>query len=206
MKDSHETQSPNGAQRDPGEGRPDESAAEPHGGEAPENDVPQQPPSRRTRGRSDRARIHTRHHGVLSRNVLEILVISGENSRHLRRIEKSLRAELKPVGMLGQMLFDKAWSSYLRCVLIGHTEAALIQGGDTNDSEELPQLKAGDFPTLVWLEPGAPRFKFSPALTKNLETILRYDSHFAREFYRAVGLLVAMQTDGLTGILDCLKK
>jgi hypothetical protein len=39
---------------------------------------------------------------------------------------------------------------------------------------------------------------------KHLETALRYDAHYAREFYRAVGLLLAMQTGGPMGILDCL--
>ncbi len=39
---------------------------------------------------------------------------------------------------------------------------------------------------------------------KHLETALRYDAHYAREFYWSVGSLIAMQSGGLAGLLDCL--
>jgi hypothetical protein len=154
--------------------------------------------------RADSKRFHIRRHGILSRNALEALVARGENIREFRKIEKLLRAELKPQGPLGELLFDRMWSSYLRCLLIGRTETNLFHGDDAPDSEPLPQLKAGDLPTLVWPEPGMSRVDFSPGLAKGLETVLRYDAHFSREFYRAVGLLLSMQDGGSKGILDCL--
>jgi len=166
-------------------------------------DCPQRA-TRATRARTDNARLHTRHHGVLSRYPLQALRDRGENLRELRKIEKMLRTELQPKMMLGEILFDRAWSSYLRCLLIGRTEASLFMVVDEQDSDRMPQLKEGDMPTLVWPEANAARFDFSADLTKHLETVLRYDTHFAREFYRAVGLLLAMQTGGAMGILDCL--
>ena len=161
-------------------------------------------PSRAKGARTDRSRVHVRNHGVLSRNPLQTLIDRGGNLRELRKIEKMLRDELKPKGILGDILFDRVWSSYLRCLLIGRAEASLFSGIDEQDSDRMPQLKEGDRPMLVWSERGAARFYFSADLNKYLETVLRYDTHFVREFYRAVGLLVAMQASGPVGILDCL--
>ena len=115
-----------------------------------------------------------------------------------------LRAELKPIGVVGEILFDRGWSSYLRCLLIVRVEAGLFMPADRGDSDRMPELKKMDLPTLVFAEPGAPNYDFSDDLMKHLETTLRYDSHYAREFYRAVGLLIALRSGGVVGLLDCL--
>jgi hypothetical protein len=158
---------------------------------------------RAPRARKDKGGLHARNHGVLSRNPLEALIRLGENPRELIKIEKMLRAELKPTGVFGKLLFDRAWSSFLRCLLIARTEARLFMPVD-QDSDRMPELKEAELPTLVWSEAGPTNYGFSDDLMKHLETALRYDAHYAREFYRAVGFLVAMQTGGLTGLLDCL--
>ena len=166
--------------------------------------VPTQRRRRATRARKDAGKLHATHHGVLSRNPLAALIRLGENPRHLRKIKKMLRAELKPIGVVGEILFDRAWSSYLRCLLIARVEADLFMPVDRGDSDRVPELKEMDLPTLVFAEPDAPNYDFSDDLMKHLETALRYDGHFAREFYRAVGLLIALRGGGVAGLLDCL--
>jgi hypothetical protein len=166
-------------------------------------ECPERPP-RAPRARKDKGSLHARHHGVLSRNPMQALIRLGENPRELLKIEKMLREELKPTGIVGKILFDRAWSSFLRCLLIARTEARLFMAVSQNDSDQMPELKVMELPTLVWSEAGATNYGFSDDLMKHLETALRYDAHYAREFYRAVGLLVGMQTGGLTGLLDCL--
>jgi hypothetical protein len=72
---------------------------------ASESDSPQRP-TRATRPRKDKGKLHARHHGLLSRNPLEALIRLGENPRELIKIEKMLRAELKPTRIVGKILFD----------------------------------------------------------------------------------------------------
>jgi hypothetical protein len=170
---------------------------------ASKSDSPQ-PLTRATLARKDKGELHVRHHGVLSRNPMQALIRLGENPRELLKIEKMLRAELKPTGMLGKNLFDRAWSSFLRCLLIARMEARLFMPVSQNDADQMPELKEMEVPTLVWPEPGASNYNFSDDLTRRLETVLRYDAHFAREFYRAVGMLLALQNGGVPALLNCL--
>jgi hypothetical protein len=207
MENNHETKNSDSAHPERDGATHDETAAPPPGkgsatDGASESDCSQRPP-RAPRARKDKGRRHARNHGVLSRNPLEALIRLGENSRELIKIEKMLRTELKPTGIFGEILFDRAWSSFLRCLLIARTEARLFMPVD-QDSDRLPELKEAELPTLVWSEAGTTNYGFSDDLMKHLETALRYDAHYAREFYRAVGLLLAMQTGGPMGILDCL--
>jgi hypothetical protein len=132
------------------------------------------------------------------------LIRLGENPRQLLKIYKKLRVELKPTGILGDILLDRAWASYLRCLLIARVEANLFVSVDQDDSDRMPQLKEMDLPTLVFPEACAPNYGFSDDLMKHLETTLRYDAHYSRQFFGAVRLLVAMQTGGLAGLLDGL--
>jgi hypothetical protein len=69
-----------------------------------------------SRPRKDKARLHATRHGILSRPLLEALARRGENIRQLRGIERALREDLRPVG--AELLFDRMWSSFLRCLLI----------------------------------------------------------------------------------------
>lgn len=116
-------------------------------------ECPERPP-RAPRARKDKGMLHARNHGVLSRNPLEVLIRLGENPRELIKIEKMLRAELKSTGIFGKLLFDRAWSSFLRCLLIARTEARLFVPVD-QDSDRMPELKEAELPTLVWSEAGS---------------------------------------------------
>jgi hypothetical protein len=156
------------------------------------------------RARNDKMQLHAQHHGVLSRHPLQALVRRGENLRELRQIEKMLRAELKPVGIFAELLFDRAWSSFLRCLLIARLEARLLTPVDQDDADAEPKLKEAELPSLVWPEPGATNYDLSDDLMTHLETVLRYDSHFAREFHRSVISLLALRDGGAHALLDCL--
>jgi hypothetical protein len=168
-----------------------------------ESDCPQRPP-RATRARKDKGLLHARRHSILSRYPLEALVRRGENLRELRQIEKMLRAELKPVGILAELLFDRAWSSFLRCLLIARTEARLFTPVNQNDANGEPELKEAELQTLVWPEPGTTNYDFSRDLITQLETVLRYDGHHTREFHRSVVSLLALRDGGVRALLDCL--
>lgn len=179
--------------------RPGKSSA---GDGVSESDRPQRR-RRATRARTDKRRLHVRHHGVLGRDPMAALIRLGENPRQLLKIYKKLRAELRPVGILGDLLLDRAWSSFLRCFLISRVEADLFVPVD-HDSDRMPELKEMELPTLIFPEPNAINYRFSDDLMQHIETSLRYDAHYARQFWRSVGLLIAMQSGGLAGLLDSL--
>ena len=157
-----------------------------------------------TRARTDRGRLHSRNSGVLSRDPMAALIRLGENRRQLLKIYKKLRVELKPTGILGDILLDQAWSAYLRCVLIARVEADLFVSVDQDDSDRMPELKKMELPTLIFPEPSATTFRFSDDLMRHLEIALRYHAHYCRQFWGSVRLLIAMQSGGLAGLLDCL--
>lgn len=173
---------------------------------SPLTDSEPQSQGSRQRGRTDRKRFHAIRHGVLSRHPLAALAHAGENIRQLRGIERKLRAELNPQGIVAEILFDRAWSSFLRCLLIARTEGELV-----TPIEKLmgrpspPRLQQGPMPTLVFSEPVAATDLHSDLIT-HLGTVVRYDAHFSREFYRAVGLLLAMRSGGDSGLTGMLVK
>lgn len=164
-------------------------------------------PKSTRRARKDKNRLHATHHGVLSRHPLQALVQSGENLRQLRRTKRLLRAELRPRGVLGEMLFDRAWCSYLRCILISRAEANIFAPENQTEGPvvQVPSIREAHLPTLVYRDAEILN-NFSTELLKHLATVQRYDSHFSREFYRAVGMLLAMRDAGVPGLTEQLAK
>jgi hypothetical protein len=207
MENNHETNSSDGTHPDGVTHDEIAPAPRPEKGSATDgvskSDCPHGRP-RATRARRDKGGIHARNYGVLSRNPMAALIRLGENPRQLLKIYKKLRVELKPTGILGDILLDRAWASYLRCLLIARVEANLFVSGDQDNSNRMPELKEMDLPTLVFPKVGGTNYGFSDDLTKHLETALRYDGHYARQFWWSVGSLIAMQSGGLAGLLDCL--
>jgi hypothetical protein len=156
--------------------------------------------------RKDKRRLHSTRHGVLSKHPLETLVRLGENVRQLRRIQSMLRAELQPIGILAEILFDRAWACYLRCILIARTETNILMPNNhpVDAANRIPTLQEAQVPTLVY-DHGELN-NFSIELLKHLAVVQRYDSHFSREFYRAIGLLLALRNAGQTGLAQQLAK
>jgi hypothetical protein len=157
--------------------------------------------------RKDKARIHVTRNAVLSRYPLQALASLGENIRQLRRFEAKLRAELKPSGAVGGMYFDRMWSSYLRCVLAARAEAmALVPCDQRKDLDaRTPTLSERELPTLVWAGHDA-ETELSPELLKQLVLLQRYDTHFAREMNRALGVLLILRESGEAGMARCVSK
>jgi hypothetical protein len=157
--------------------------------------------------RKDQARIHVTRNAILSRFPLQALATLGENIRQLRRLEAKFRAELKPSSAVSNMLFDRMWSSYLRCVLAARAEAmALAPREQEKDlTASTPTLSEKELPTLVWADQDAER-KFSSELFNQLALLQRYDTHFSREMYRALGMLLVLRDSGEAGLERCVSK
>lgn len=180
------------------------NAPESPAGEAPEPEISVgeagAPAKRRARPRKDKATFHTTKHGILARPLLEALAHRGENIRQLRVIERSLREKLQIDGILAELLFDRAWSSFLRCLLIARTEArALTSQGPPSDLSFIPNL------------PKLPKSDFSLddisiRRLQEIAIVQRYDAHFSRDFYRTLGLLMAMLHGGNAGLTKQLEK
>ena len=139
------------------------------------------------RARTDQKQLHITNHNILSRHPLEALVKTGENVRELRRFERALLAEVQPEGIVAQCLFDRCLSSYLKGLLINSAEKNLFEaenrslalgGGHQNDSD----------------------------FFKNLSIIQRYDSHYSREFFKTLAVLLAIRGTGQAGLARVLGK
>jgi hypothetical protein len=170
-------------------------------GEAPEPEISNAVPTkRRARARKDKAGLHATKHGILARPLLEALARRGENIRQLRVIERMLREKLQRDGILAELLFDRAWSSFLRCVLIARTEARVLtsQGppSDLSFIPNLPKLPKSDFSFD----------DISVLRLQQIALIQRYDAHFSRDFHRTVGLLMGMRHGGNAGLTKQLEK
>jgi hypothetical protein len=177
------------------------------GNQAPPN---QTAPRRanRSQARVDKGRTHATRNGLLSRNIVQALVRSGENVRTLRRYEKKCRDFFKPRGTLGELCFDRFWSCYLRLHLSAKLEATVLTSDHSRQrSPILPELREGELPTLVSeSDPNELEIAqkcdvdFSQDLFRNLALAQRYDAHFAREAIRWAGLLLVMRKGGKSAL------
>jgi hypothetical protein len=161
------------------------------------------------RTRKDKNRIHAARHAVLSRYPLEALARLGENVRSLRRVERKFREELKPSGILGAVLFDRFFSSYLRCVLAARAEAATFAPIDQHAGEPrlIASLREREVPTLVLQHSGRTSEAYLSAdLLRQLALAARYDAHFSREMYRALAMLLVRRSGGEAGLEQWVEK
>jgi hypothetical protein len=179
---------------------------------APEPSPPAVHPTDRSRksSRADCGKLHRTRHGIMSREALKVLLQMGEDRRTLRRLENQYRAALRPTGPLGNLLFDRFWSSYLRLLLIGRLETGLTKGKST-DKRELTAsaLVPGPQPTFVRQDSSGQRSETTPLmeelrpdLLRDLAVVQRYDGHFSREMYRALGLLLLLRRGGEEALED----
>ncbi|HEY2352581.1 MAG TPA: hypothetical protein VGH83_08715 [Candidatus Acidoferrum sp.] len=144
------------------------------------------------RTRRDKGNLHATRHGILSRYPLQALAKRGVNVRALRRTERALRAEIQSPGELAKIAFDRGWSAYLKGILAQLAEDDLMRSAN-GAAESGPRLVQRDVPTLVWGDETGQGAGFPTELLGQLAIVIRYDSHYAREFYRAVALLLSMK-------------
>jgi len=162
------------------------------------------------RARTDKNRLHSTRHGILGRDPLETLVRLGENKRHLRRTEKNFRAELRPSGTIANLIFDRMFSCYLRCLLAGKLEARALTPVDSSGrhgGRRVAGISAEELPTLIFCDETQQDLQnLSSDLWSQIALVQKYDSHFSREFFRALGLLLVLKTSGEAGLAKCIGK
>ena len=161
------------------------------------------------RKRKDSGHLHATRHAVLSRYPLEALRHLGEDVKQFRRMERRLRATLKPRGEIGGIFFDRFFSSYLRCLLAARLEASAFEPKEAaaRQPKALPTLRELEFPTLLLPEENDDRVIhaiFPPDLFRELVLVQRYDGHFAREMYRALSMLLVLRGNGDASLVHCL--
>jgi len=160
--------------------------------------------------RKDKGHLHATRHAALSRYPLEALRHLGENPKTLRRLERRLRAELKPHGAIAAIVFDRFWSSYLRCLLAARSELNALAPADIPAGQKSagPSLREREVPTLVLPEAQDQRMTYQtlpPDLFRQLVLVQRYDRHFSREMYRALAMLLVLRSSGEAGLEQCVK-
>ena len=154
--------------------------------------------------RRDKGSTHATRCGLLSRDIVRALVRSGENLRSIRRYEKQLRAFFRVRGILGELFFDRWWSSHLRLLLSGKLEARVLTSDHSNRPKPiLPELREGDTPYLVTTSDlnefdGAQGFDsgLPQDLFHDLALVPRYHGHFAHEEDRMLVPLLLMRKGG----------
>ncbi len=164
-------------------------------------------------GRTDRGRLHARQDSPLSRGLLETLCKCGENRRSLRRMEAELRAELKPAGPLGKLLFDRFWSCVLRLIFGSHLEGkGLFTSAVPSKSSAVPYLQDGPVPILVTqtqdnnvTDDPKESEVMDQDLFQRLALIARYDRSASREMYRTLGFLLVMRDGGGKGLTAAVR-
>jgi hypothetical protein len=182
----------------------------PDAGEAGE---PHRTRGRRNSGRTDRGRLHARQDAALSRGLFETLCRCGENRRSLRRMEAELRAELKPAGPLGKLLFDRFWSCVLRLIFGSHLEGkGLFTSAVPSKSSAVPYLQDGPVPILVTqtqdnnvTDDPKESEVMDQDLFHRLALIARYDRSASREMYRTLGFLLVMRDGGGKGLTAAVR-
>lgn len=157
----------------------------------------------RKRQRKDKGRLHAVRHGALARHPLDALRHLGEDPRLLRRLERQFRRDLMPSGTIANLIFDRFWSSYLRCLLAARAEARafVTSGHDETKAARVPQLIQGDPPALIIDDDQQLlRQALAPDLLRQLLLVQRYDRHFSREMYHALALLLVLRAHGEPGL------
>jgi hypothetical protein len=165
--------------------------------------------SKGPRKRKDKGHLHATRHGVLSCYLYEALQSLGEDIKKFRRLERRFRETLKPKGEIAGMLFDRFYSSCLRCVLAARIEANAVTptAKSSSPSPVVPTLLERDVPTLVWPDGeknSSIHANFPPDLIRELVLIQRYDRHYSREMFRALSLLLVVRDSGEDGLQQCI--
>ncbi len=164
---------------------------------------------RKKTGRKDVGHLHAMRHGLRARHSLEVLRRLGENTKALRRLEKRLRAALKPTGVVKELLFDKFWTSYLRSLLAVRIEAMVVAAlaVPVDRPTGVPSLVEREMPTLVDSEMPDHRFESEDRFASVLQDLCllqRYEIPVRKEEFRALALLLASLGDGEEGLAQAI--
>jgi hypothetical protein len=137
-------------------------------------------------------------HGIFSRSPWKALSKSGEDMKKLGQTERMLCDHFQPRNSFEEFILDRAWSCVLRCVLIGREEERIFATGAKSSEERIKDV------SMLAVASGSSRViadQTSGGLLIELASVLRYDSFYAREFLRWIGILEALQNRERQGLV-----
>lgn len=157
--------------------------------------------------RRDKNRVHRMRHGMLSKYPFEVLISLGEDKRTLRRMERMFWAELRPQGMVGALLFDRFWFSYLRCLLAGRSASTTRRVNSNDPKESIPSIMAGPSPVLVFPDGDkASASDLQDVLLREMALVENYDRQVSREMYRMLAILILIRDHGTESLAEALAR
>jgi hypothetical protein len=89
----------------------------------------------------DAVRLNVTRHGLLSKEVL----LPGEDANALQQLDEDLRAELRPVGELENLLVDRIISAYWRLRRLGRVETGIFAWERYEELTERAELEASQY-------------------------------------------------------------
>jgi hypothetical protein len=89
----------------------------------------------------DAVRLNALKHGLLSKEVL----LPGEDAGALRELDENLRAELRPVGELENLLVDRIVAAYWRLRRLGRVETGIFAWEHYQELAERAEREAGEY-------------------------------------------------------------
>jgi hypothetical protein len=134
-------------------------------------------------------------HGLFSRSPWKALAKAGEDMKKLSITERMLHEHFKPKDAFQEFILDRAWSCVLRCVLIGREEERIFATAGKPSEDRLKDV-------AVLANYGGSKVvaqQTSTGLLNELNSMLRYDAYYAREFARWIGVLEELQSAGGQG-------
>jgi hypothetical protein len=152
---------------------------------APENDSPESPARDTEKTKGPYAK-----HGIFSRSPWKALSKMGEDMKKLGQTERMLYEHFRPRNPFEEFVLDRAWACVLRCVLIGREEERIFATGGKSNEERIKDV------SMLAMASGRSKViedQASGGLLNELTSVLRYDSYYAREFLRWIGILEALQ-------------
>ena len=129
-------------------------------------------------------------------------------------MEAELRAELKPTGPLGNLLFSRLWSCVLRLILVSRLEdiGLIMKAAPSEGGAAIARLQEGSVPILVTpsedneVSGGPQKLEpFDQDLFHRLALIARYDRSASREMYRTLAFLLVMRDGGGKGLTAAIR-
>jgi hypothetical protein len=142
-------------------------------------------------------------HGIFSRSPWKVLKKAGVDMKELGQTERMLFEHFRPRNSFEEFVLDRAWSCVLRCVLIGREEERIFATGAKSSEERIKEV------SMLAMASGSSRViadQTSGGLLNELASVLRYDSYYAREFLRWIGILEALQNGEHQGLVFTMSR
>jgi hypothetical protein len=141
-------------------------------------------------------------HGIFSRSPWKALAKTGEDMTKLGQTKRMLYDHFQPRNPFEEFVLDRAWSCALRCVLIGREEERIFAAGGKSNEERIKDVG----PLAAYGGSKVIAEQTSSGLLNELSSVLRYDSYYAREFLRWIGILEALQNGEREGFVFQMSK